>query len=413
MDLSGVKQGFKTLLSRNALLIVAFYILNMYSTYFKNGYRSLIVLNEAEQTATILGTLISVFLITGLLTRGPAGRAIDKMGDKLKMLVIIISVLKAFSCVLYRYTTTIATLYISFILDGVVWAFIGVAAPALLAKSVDKKAMGSAYAIFEGLMTIITASARSLGGKFFNDYGNSSRCVWIAFGIQMAAVLLVIFLDGKKLMQNVAPIKNKIKESKTKKGFLSLFGLSMAALPFAVMVGSQYFVYNMESNFAVPYAAEMGLDYVTPATLGGTIYGILGIVMGFVCDFVSPMVLVIIAFVGQAGAMFVLGSAATQSVFAAGILIFYTTRFYLFPLRIVALKEAPSSESGSVMGTMLFAQDLISIIAATVLGFFIDKVGYSATFTGLGVWGSLAVVFAIFYAIKINKRHKLQSSLAD
>lgn len=41
-----VGSGFKSILSRNALLIMGFYILNMYSTYFKNGFRSLLVLTR-------------------------------------------------------------------------------------------------------------------------------------------------------------------------------------------------------------------------------------------------------------------------------------------------------------------------------------------------------------------------------
>lgn len=62
-----VGSGFKSILSRNALLIMGFYILNMYSTYFKNGFRSLLVLDEVGLAPTVLGVLVSFFLIIGLV----------------------------------------------------------------------------------------------------------------------------------------------------------------------------------------------------------------------------------------------------------------------------------------------------------------------------------------------------------
>lgn len=401
--------GFKTIFSRNALLIMGFYTLNMYSTYFKNGFRSLLVLDEIGLPATILGMLTSFFLIIGLVTRTPAGNIVDKKQDNIKKLLIIASSLKALSCLLYTYLNNDIGVWLSFFFDGVVWSFVGVASPALLAKSVDKKAMGSAYAIFEGGMTVITASARPLGAALFTNFGSSLIPAWIAFGIQAVSIIFVLFMDGSKFKQNIDEIRTKVNEkthhekaSKHK----SFLGLSMIALPLALINGAQYIMYNMEANFCPDYANTMGFDYLGPATLGGTVFGVLSIVVGFACDFMNPAVLIIISFIGQAIAPILLGMADTQNMFSIALLIYFFTRYYTMPLKILAMKRAPASEQGAVAGTILFGQDLFSIIATTLCGALIDSIGYSGTFYGLGGLGTALLIVFIIYTVRDNAQRK-------
>ena len=405
-----VGSGFKTIFSRNALLIMGFYTLNMYSTYFKNGFRSLLVLDEVGLSATILGMLTSFFLIIGLVTRTPAGSIVDRKQDNVKTLLIIASVLKAVSCLLYTYLNNEVGMWISFFFDGVVWSFVGVASPALLAKSVDKKAMGSAYAIFEGGMTVITASARPLGAELFNRFGSSLIPAWIAFGIQIVSVVLVLFMDGSKFKKNVDEIKAKVDEKASRDGpkpkRKAFLGLSMVALPLALINGAQYIMYNMEANFCPDYANTLGFDYLGPATLGGTVFGVLSIVVGFVCDFMNPAALIIVSFIGQAVAPAILGMADTQGMFSAGLLIYFFTRYYTMPLKILAMKKAPASEQGAVSGTILFGQDLFSIIATTLCGALIDSIGYSGTFFGLSGLGAALLVVFIIYTARDSARNR-------
>ena len=407
-----VGRGFKTIVSRNALLIMGFYTLNMYSTYFKNGFRSLMVLDEVGLSATVLGVLVSFFLIVGLIVRTPAGSIVDTNKSSIKTILIYAAVLKAVSCLLYTYLNNEIGMWISFFFDGVVWSFVGVAAPALLAKSVDKKAMGSAYAIFEGGMTVITASARPLGAELFNHFGSSLIPAWIAFGIQIISVVLVLFMDGSKFSQNTAAIKAKAEEKLNDKGRSNrkvFLGVSMVALPLALINGAQYIMYNMECNFCADYANTLGLDYLGVATLGGTVFGVLSIIVGFICDFMNPALLIIISFIGQAVAPLVLANADTQNLFNTGLLIYFFTRYYTMPLKILAMKKAPASEQGAVSGTILFGQDLFSIIATTLCGSLIDSIGYSGTFYGLAGLG--AALLAVFIVYNMRESSKNRASL--
>lgn len=403
-----IGSGFKTIFSRNALLVMGFYTLNMYSTYFKNGFRSLMVLDEVGLSATVLGMLVSLFLIVGLIIRTPAGSIVDKKQGKIKTILIYAAILKALSCLLYTYLNNELGMWISFFFDGVVWSFVGVASPALLAKSVDRKAMGSAYAIFEGGMTVITASARPLGAELFNRFGASLVPAWIAFGIQIVSVVLVLFMDGSKFSKSAAEIKSKVEEKAggAGTGRKAFMGLSMVALPLALINGAQYIMYNMECNFCADYANTLGLDYLGAATLGGTVFGVMSIAVGFVCDFMNPAMLIIVSFIGQAVAPLVLASADTQSLFNTGLLIYFFTRYYTMPLKILAMKKAPASEQGAVSGTILFGQDLFSIIATTLCGALIDSIGYSGTFYGLSGLGAALLAVFIVYTLRSSSRSK-------
>lgn len=415
-SLKEIGRGFKSILSRNAILIMLFYILNMYSTYFKNGFRTLVVMNEVGLSATVVGTMISLFLAVGLITRTPAGSLVDNNEDKIKPLLIIAGTLKALSCLCYTYFPTAGGMWFSFVFDAIVWSFVGVASPAVLAKSVDKKAMGTAYAIFEGLMNVITASARPLGAQLFAEMG-SRNPAWIAFAIQIVAVLLVLFMDGSKFAENTRAIQEKVAEKKAEKAAPTLanqpsakkksfLGLSMVALPLALLNGAQYIMYNMDANFSAAFAQLNGFDYTTPATLGGSIFGVMTIVIGLACDFMSPTLLIGVAFIGQCVAPFVLASAASQSVFATGIMIYFLTRYYTMPLKILAMKKAPAADQGKVQGTILFAQDFFSIIATTLCGALIDNVGYDGTFTFLGFFGAALFVVFVLYTLYTNKKEK-------
>ena len=144
-----VGSGFKTIVSRNALLIMGFYTLNMYSTYFKNGFRSLRGAQRGGALGHHTGYADVVLPDYRPVTRTPAGTLVDRRQDKVKGILIVASVLKAISCLMYTYLNNEVGMWISFFFDGVVWSFVGVASPALLAEISGQEAMGSAYAIFE------------------------------------------------------------------------------------------------------------------------------------------------------------------------------------------------------------------------------------------------------------------------
>ena len=216
---------------------------------------------------------------------------------------------------------------------------------------------------------VITASARPLGAELFNRFGASLVPAWIAFGIQIVSVVLVLAMDGSKFQKNVNEIQEKVAEKSAEKKHSkrrSFLGLSMVALPLALLNGAQYIMYNMDANFMPDFAQLARPRLPRPATLGGTIFGVLSIVVGFVCDFMNPAVLIVVSFAGSRRAL-PAGHGHEQGAFSTAIMIYFITAYYTMPLKIMAMKRAPASEQGAVSGTILFGQDLFSIVATTAL----------------------------------------------
>ena len=102
-------------------------------------------------SATVYGTMISVFLICGLIMRTPGGAIIDKFRGNIKPIFIISSILKGAVSLVYLYADSTATVYLAFILDGFLWSFVGIFPYALLATFVDRRIVGTAFALCEGI----------------------------------------------------------------------------------------------------------------------------------------------------------------------------------------------------------------------------------------------------------------------
>ena len=222
-------------------------------------------------------------------------------------------------------------MYAAFIIDGLLWSFVGIFPYALLATFVDRKIVGTAFALCEGISFIVGSSARGLGAKMFTEMG-ATIPTYISFGIQLVGVIAIFFFDNERLKESAEEKRTEekntpsadtlpVKQDNPLKKLIAMF--SVAALPFAILNGAQYIVYQIDSSFLPYYAEKMSFDYLTPATTGGIIVGIIGIVIGILCDVVKPGYFVIFAFTGQMLFPFILASAETSAMFGAAVMMFF------------------------------------------------------------------------------------------
>ncbi len=363
-DFSSLKTAARSLGSRNVILLIIFYSCMNYSCYYKNGFRGLLVMDDHGISATVYGTMISVFLICGLIMRTPGGAIIDRFRGNIKPIFIISSILKGGCALAYLYANSTATMYLAFILDGFLWSFVGVFPYALLATFVDRRIVGTAFALCEGISFIVGSSARGLGAKMFTELGVTIP-TYISFGIQLVGVAAIFFFDNEKLKESAGlrrTEENRLQPQNQEKSSASLLKkvlgmFSVAALPFAILNGAQYIVYQIDGSFLPYYAEKMAFDYLTPATVGGMIVGFIGIVIGILCDVIKPGYFVIFAFTGQ----------------------------------------------------MLFFMDFFSIIANVLLGYSVDAKGYHFTFVWLGYLGIVLLAAFILLFLYLQKKEKRQN----
>ena len=269
-DFSSLKTAARSLGNRNVILLIIFYSCMNYSCYYKNGFRGLLVMDDHGISATVYGTMISVFLICGLIMRTPGGAIIDRFRGNIKPIFIISSILKGGCALAYLYANSTATMYLAFILDGFLWSFVGVFPYALLATFVDRRIVGTAFALCEGISFIVGSSARGLGAKMFTELGVTIP-TYISFGIQLVGVAAIFFFDNEKLKESAGlrrTEENRLQPQNQEKSSASLLKkvlgmFSVAALPFAILNGAQYIVYQIDGSFLPYYAEKMAFDYLT------------------------------------------------------------------------------------------------------------------------------------------------------
>ncbi len=405
----GYLAGLKSLLARNPILIIIIYSLNQYGNNMKNGFRTLVATKMLGLSPTVVGFALSVFLITGLVFRTPAGAITDTLRSKLKPIIVVSFVLKGLIWIGFNFITNTVGYYILFFLDGVIWSFTGTMLPALMAISIDRRAMGSGYALMMGICNIVSASARSVGISLFNEKGlMTATLVAAATGILTA--LVACCLDTKKVAGTPAPGAGAPKPKK--KGILA--GISVSMIPFCIVAAMPIVLFNAESNFSQMYFNELGFDFLTPTTIGGTIYGVLSIAIGILCDIMNPAILITIGLLGQVVAPIMWADSASPALMSAGLIIYYSTRYYGTAFRVLGMKAVSRSEQGAMSATMLLFNDIFSVACTSIIGVVVTAIGYEKMFLSLAVWCGISTVgFVILNNTFLKKLNAQRAAEAE
>lgn len=371
--------SLKTLLTRNALLIIAVNILNQYGNLMKNAFRPLYATQFVGVSTTLFGTALSVFLIASILCRPPAGAPIDSRHSILKNVLSVALALKGACWLCFAFVSNAGLLYVAFAVDGIIYAFCGTALPALLALTIDKKAIGGGYAIMMGVSNVITANARATGISLFNDYG-----VGLATGIAALTAFLgaalAFCISTKKILEAV---KQDSSGSPTGK---RVGGFAIRLLPMAIVGAMPIVMYNGETNFLQLQAESAGFDYLNTLTLAASCDGVITVIVGFLCDMLNPTIFVKIGLAGSIVGALLFSSADSSALFSFGIMSYYCTQFFDPALRITGMKLVAKSEQGSFQAMMIFCNDALSIVCNPLLGFIVGMFGYRAMWGGICIW---------------------------
>ncbi len=394
-SLKGYFQGLKSILTRNAILILLINPINQYGNNMKNAFRTMIGKNEMGLSATVIGFSVSVFIFAGLIMRAPGGKIVDGLRSKLKY---ILAGLIAAKCVVWLgFLLPLNTFgwYVLFALDGLVWSVIGIALPAILAISVDRRVMGSSLAIQTFLSQLIGSTSRPLAIKLYQGQGKVAALA-VAIATGLLAAVLCLFMDGSKL---VTSDSGKRKEGRGG----SNSGILWRMVPLCLASGMLTVCTNLESNFNQTHWAEMGLSdaYTNTLLVLGTVRSVINMFIGVLCDIINPSLLAILSMAGYVAVPFMWGHAADAKGIAIAYGIQYCLGFYATCIKLQGQKSITKDEQGAFSATSLLMNDFFSVIANVVLGFGLDNFGYVATANAMSVWNIVALVIFILMEIFI------------
>ncbi len=409
---SETKMGLMTLLSRNAILIIAINVLNQCVINFKNSWRSLAVMKDAGQSPVTLGLLISFLMIVAMFTRPVSGGMMDALSKNLKTLTVVVMAVKACVPLLFLISLSKTWLYVVFFIDSVTWAAAHVIVTAMMAVIINRKALGSGFAIMTALTVILAAYPRGWGVNVFNSMG-LTQTAWITFAAGVVLVLLVLGINNEKLQEEYQASAMKKQEkaklvgaaATEKKGILSK--ITWSAIPLALLMGWPYFYQSLITTYMPVYATDNGFNYASATAIGGTIAGIATIFIGVLCDFISPYFVVLAAYLINFISPLALMNGGSNQMFMLGIILFYSmSRSGTMPLQILNFRKHDVEQQGQVSATNFFCMDLCSIISSTLCGYLVQNSGYAGSFKAFAVLNGIMIIVLIIFMIHSFKKEK-------
>lgn len=408
----------RTLLSRNAIVTVLYNIAYQYSTSTKNSFRSLVVTESCGLPLSYITILTSLVSFMAFVVNVPIGSLIDRRRGMMRRVMISVNLLRGL-LYLFGYGTVSSTpgVFLVYALDGVLFCFCSTMGPALMAISVDKKAMGSAFALYTGVTTICTSTAKSLGIALFTSYGQQTAGM-VSGGIALLSGVILIALDGDRVSDTLRREKAQLKESgrddltlnrdsRYKSRFLRelLSGVSLAAVPLALCIGLGQIEETVCNSYLAIIGEERSFDYYVFLSVLYGISGVLTVFIGVICDVINPIILVYLGLAGKVIGNLMISITMDQSVFLIGLAAITLTDFFMTVVQISAIKLFPYRKQGSLAATINLMMHISMMILTLPAGFLADRFGVGGAYMYSAFTSFLGAV-AYTYAIIQFHRHR-------
>ena len=380
------KIKLKDIFNRNLVLILIIQVLSDSSNNWASAFINMGA-TAAGVSVGAIGIGASVYTISALITRMPAGTIADS--DKKRIGLIAAIIIRTF-CLFFLGTFGTwgdANFIVARTLYGFGWCLVGIILPAVVAMMMDKKVMGTTYAFLSVAQSLAKNYSKAGGVYVFQKFGMIPALVCAA-GFAVLAILLICCLDfnDERIIQAT---------SKKKKGGLKALNLKYITVCFMMsMVVLAWSAHNQYNNVI---AADRGIDIASILVVTGTIASVISFVTNALCDFIHPKWVLFFLYVCLGAGIFLTGHAYTYGAFMAAEVLCTIGASYSKIISIFLFKNCDITEKGSVHATNYFATDVLSIIAGGVLGALFSTFDYQHSYDIIAVFTlAVAVLFILF-----------------
>ena len=404
--IKGVWKGFKTIFTRNAILIICVNIIYTYCNNIQSGLRGLVATKELGFPASIIGTAISVSMFMQIVCNSPAGMIADNLRNKIKYFLIATILIELVDILAFNFINNRTGYYFLFFCDGIVDSLATTLIPVVLALMVDRKAMGRAFAIMQGISVAITATAKQAAITTYNNKGLFSALM-LAVILLLIAAFLCFLLDDKKISE--AKDSRELEHTLAKK---KKAGLLLEMIPICLGLTAAHTTFNFDISFMPIYADKYDIPYLDISSVGGIIQGVSGVIVGVLCDFISPAIFLSVGIFGLGACYIGMAMVENVSLVRFSYLMIYLFRNTINIGRILGMQMVSKSEHGAFNGTYATCNGIISTIFSALLGFSIDWFGYMKTLRIMSAWVYCALMLFIgAYLNTIRKQNKKNKTI--
>lgn len=392
MGEKGNKIKFRDILNRNLVLIIIIQILSDCVNNMVGGYTNMAAKSVGIAVASI-GVAASAYSIAGMIVRMPAGALADSQKKKVALIGVLF--LRMLTCLILSTfgLSGNANFIVARAIYGIGWSFVGIVLPAVVAMMMDKRAMGTTYAILALVQQFFKTYAKALSVNIYQSHGPLA-VAFVCCGFTIAAVILVLFLDFNDPRVLAATPKKR-------GGMLS--SLKVSYIPICLLLSLVVFGWQMHNQFDNVLAQERGIDIASILQLGAFVTPITGFAAAALCDIIDPKLVLCTLYIFLGAGNIIVGRATGYTMFAVGEILSLIGVQYSRVISIYLFKNCDVTEKGAVHATNYLSTDVLSIISGTALGALISATGYETSYTITGVAALAAMVLVFLFGTKMIK----------
>ena len=374
MSENSSKIKFRDILNRNLVLIIIIQILSDCVNNMVGGYTNMAAKSAGIAVAAI-GVAASVYSIAGMVVRMPAGALADSHKKKLALIGVLC--LRMLTCMIL--STFGMSGNVNFVIaraiHGVGWSFVGIVLPAVVAMMMDKRAMGTTYAILSLVQQFFKTYAKAIAVNVFQSFGAVGAGL-ACCGLSVLAIVFVMFLDFND---------PRVLAATPKKRGGKLASLKVKYIPICLILSLVVFGWQMHTQFDNVVAQERGIDIAAILKMGALITPFTGFASAALCDIIDPKLVLCAQYVLLGAGNLIVGRATGFNLFAVGEIMTLIGIQYSRIISIYLFKNCAETEKGAVHATNYLSTDFLSIIAGTILGALISGLGYEMSYTITGI----------------------------
>ena len=378
--------------NRNLIIILLVQIFSDMSVSMQSAFMNMGAKAAGIGVGTI-GIAASLYTIAGLIMRMPSGAMADS--DKKKAFLIFVIAFRT-AAIMIMGTFGMggdANYLFARTLYGMGWSMGGVVLPAVVAMMMDRKVMGSTYAVLALVQQFTKQIIKAVGVSIYNNQGIVAATI-VDCLLAVVAIVLILFLNF-----NDPRVKAAIPHEK--RGMLKSINFKYMPISFVLSIAA--ITFTLVTNFDNVVAQDRGIELVSILSITAFVSSAAGFVSSFLCDFIHPKYVLVALYCCLGAGTLIVGSATAQTVFMVGEVLVTVGISYSRIISIFLFKNCELTEKGSVQATNFFATDIISIFAGTLIGALVSHASYSITYNIIAGFTFLTAVIVLFFGTKLMK----------
>lgn len=409
------KSGWKTLLSRNFLLVLLIGCLSQFAQMaVKTPINQFGV--SLGIAVSLLGMIATMQSVLKLASRPVWGCVVDKISKRTGITIALGVQLAAF--VIYSFTTTQEMFILGRAVEGVSFAIASISLYSTLGVAVDRKVLGTAMGFYATFPQIVKATAPVATMAIYSTLG-AMYSFLVAAGCTVIAMVLSRFIifpnedkdNHKKESSPEAVQSEKSDDEKEPKGLAKVFSIrGFIMLPMTLADG---FVMAVLDLLIVVYATSLGFQAAGAFffSIQALVTAFISVPAGFIQDKFGGKVAVAIALIARASGLLLIAFDPTATTFMlAGVLCGFAKAGNNV-LMTDAMKLQPKKRMGLATSTHLLLVEIGMLFGSLIGGFIVDGSGYTMCFTVSAVL--LLVSLVVYFLLQGKIKQMMDKALAE